>query len=64
MAISPAFALGEGNRNLLLIGIMSISPLIILRFFKFDKMDLFPRITKTAVTPWIQSEYKDDILWI
>lgn len=32
LAISPAFALGEGNRNLLLIGAMLISPLILLRY--------------------------------
>ena len=40
LAISPAFALGEGNRNLFLIGVMAISPIIILRFFEFDKLDL------------------------
>jgi hypothetical protein len=40
LAIAPAFALGEGNRNLLLIGVMSLSPLVILRNFEFDKMDL------------------------
>ncbi len=28
LATSPAFALGEGNRNLLLIGFMSLSPLV------------------------------------
>ena len=26
VAVSPAFALGEGNRNLLLIGAMCLSP--------------------------------------
>ena len=41
MAISPAIALGEGNRNLFLIGVMSISPIIILRFFEFDKEDVW-----------------------
>ena len=32
LAISPAFALGEGNRNLLLISGMLISPIILLRY--------------------------------
>lgn len=40
MAISPSFALGEGNRNLWLIGIMGISPVIILVYLRFDKLDL------------------------
>lgn len=40
MATSLAFALGEGNRNLLLIGVMGISPLIVLVNFRFDKSDL------------------------
>lgn len=30
LAVSPAFALGEGNRNLLLIGIMGLSPFFLL----------------------------------
>lgn len=32
LAISPSFALGAGNRNLLLIGVMSVTPLFILRY--------------------------------
>ncbi len=35
LAISPAFALGEGNRNLLLIGVMGVSPILILKYRKF-----------------------------
>jgi len=41
LAISPSFALGEGNRNLLLIGIMSFTPIIIISYFKFYKNDTF-----------------------
>ena len=40
LAVSPAFALGEGNRNLLLIGVMAISPLILIRYgklYRFNK---------------------------
>lgn len=32
LSVSPAFALGEGNRNLLLIGAMLITPIFILRY--------------------------------
>lgn len=40
LAISPAFALGEGNRNLLLIGMMSVSPLIFIINKKFYQSDI------------------------
>tara|TARA_B110000240_G_C13498361_1_gene452713 strand:+ start:815 stop:2032 length:1218 start_codon:yes stop_codon:yes gene_type:complete len=39
LAISPAFALGDGNRNLLLIGVMFISPIIILNYAKLDHIN-------------------------
>lgn len=32
VAVSPAFALGEGNRNMLLIGVMCLSPYFFIRF--------------------------------
>ncbi|TXD47757.1 hypothetical protein [Polaribacter sp. IC073] len=38
-AIAPSFALGEGNRNLLLIGVMSISPIIVIMYEKLDNDD-------------------------
>lgn len=40
-AISPAFALGEGNRNLILIGIMCLSPILIIAFNKYHKTDIW-----------------------
>lgn len=40
LSIAPAIFLGEGNRNLLLIGVMALSPLLILKYFKLDKIDL------------------------
>lgn len=40
-AISPAFALGEGNRNLFLIALMSISPLVIIYYKKLYPSDLW-----------------------
>lgn len=41
IAIAPAFALGEGNRNLMLIGIMFISPLIILMYPRISGSDIW-----------------------
>ena len=41
MATSPAFALGEGNRNVLLIGLMGASPLLVLAFKRFHKTDVW-----------------------
>ena len=36
MAISPAFVLGDGNRNLLLIGTIELSPIFILYFGRLE----------------------------
>lgn len=41
LTTSPAFALGEANRNLLLIGIMGLSPLLIIFFNNFQKSDIW-----------------------
>lgn len=41
LAISPAFALGEGNRNLLLIGIMALSPILILNYGRLDRKNIW-----------------------
>lgn len=40
MSVSPAFALGADNRNLLLIGVMCLSPLVILRYMEFRRRDI------------------------
>jgi hypothetical protein len=40
LSIAPAIFLGEGNRNLLLISIMFITPLFLLKYLKFDKIDI------------------------
>ncbi len=39
MAVAPAFALGAGNRNLFLIGVMVLSPLIVLKHHKLYSSD-------------------------
>ncbi|NOQ32164.1 MAG: hypothetical protein GQ570_13700 [Helicobacteraceae bacterium] len=41
MAIAPAIALGAGNRNLLLIGLMGISPIIILTSKRFKRSNVW-----------------------
>lgn len=41
LAVSPAFSLGVGNRNLLLIGVMSLSPILIIAFNKYHKTDIW-----------------------
>ena len=41
LAVSPAFALGDGNRNLLLIGVMGLSPIIILHYSRFDRINIW-----------------------
>ncbi len=41
IAITPAFALGEGDRNLLLIAVMSISPIILIAYKQFYKIDIW-----------------------
>jgi len=40
LAIAPAFALGEGNRNLLLIGVMLLSPIVLLKSQFLFRLDL------------------------
>lgn len=63
MAISPAFALGEGNRNLFLIGVMSISPIIILRFFEFDKLDFLLLLFLTTIAIFPSLSHPDTMRW-
>lgn len=41
IAVSPAIALGKGDRNLLLIGVMSFSPIIILLIFRIYFTDIW-----------------------
>ncbi len=41
LTISPAFALGDDNRNLLLIGMMFLSPTILLDYNQYQKCDVW-----------------------
>ena len=63
LAISPAFALGDNNRNLLLIGVMFLSPIIILKNIKLYHINsvlilfmgsivLFPLILHPETLRW------------
>lgn len=40
MATSPSFALGMGGINLLMIGVMALSPILIISYRKFIKLDV------------------------
>lgn len=63
MAISPAFALGKDNRNLLLIGTMFISPVVVLVFSSFDRSDfvLFLFLSSILVFPFLL--HPDTMRW-
>ena len=63
MAISPAITLGEGNRNLLLIGVMVISPFIILRHFKFDNMDLLLLLFLVTLIIFPLTNHPESMRW-
>jgi len=41
MAIAPAFALGDGNRNLFLIGVMTLSPVVLFKYHNFYKSEIW-----------------------
>ena len=41
MAIAPAIVLGDGNRNLFLIGVMVISPIIIMTSKRFKRSNVW-----------------------
>lgn len=62
-AISPAFALGESNRNLLLIGIMTLTPLVVLRYLEFDRSDFFLLLFLTVYVLCPYLHQPDSIRW-
>ena len=41
LAIAPSFALGEGNRNLLLIFLMGLSPLVLFKYRRYYKNEIY-----------------------
>lgn len=63
LAISPVFALGEGNRNLLLIGVMGLSPLIILKYLEFDINDLLLVLFIFAITIFPMLNQPESMRW-
>lgn len=40
LSVSPAIFLGEGNRNLFLISILFLTPIIFFRYFKIERIDI------------------------
>lgn len=49
LAIAPAFALGDDNRNLLLIGVMFLSPIIIFAYNQYQKLDVWILLTAASL---------------
>lgn len=50
LAIAPAFALGDDNRNLLLIVVMFLSPIIIIAYNQYQKFDVWILLTAASLT--------------
>lgn len=63
LMISPVFALGEGNRNLLLIGVMSIAPLTILRYLEFDKNDILLVLFSVSIVLFPMLNHPETMRW-
>lgn len=63
MAISPAFALGEGNRNLLLICIMGISPLVVLIYPHLDGNDFLLLLFMACIMLFPLMNHPESMRW-
>lgn len=63
LAVSPAFTLGEGGRNLLLIGVMSVSPLVIIRYPEFDRNDFLLLIFVIAIILLPMLRHPETLRW-
>ena len=63
MAISPAFALGEGNRNLLLIGIMCISPIVVLIYPRMDGNDFLLLLFMVCIILFPLMNHPESMRW-
>lgn len=53
LSVAPAIFLGEGDKNLFLIGLLFITPIIFLKYFKIEKIDilLFAFIISIVIIP-------------
>lgn len=63
LAVSPAFALGEGSRNLLLIGVMSLSPIIILNYGRFDRINTWLALFVASIILFPLIFHPESIRW-
>jgi hypothetical protein len=63
LAISPAFSLGDDNRNLLLIGVMFLSPILVLRYFKFDKKDMPLLVFLASIVVFPSLVHPETVRW-
>ena len=63
LAISPAFSLGDNNRNLLLIGVMFLSPILVLRYFKFYKKDMPLLVFLASIVVFPSLVHPETVRW-
>jgi hypothetical protein len=63
LAVAPAFALGEGNRNLFLIGVMAISPVIIISFKKYYLQDIWLLLFMVSIILFPLLNQPDSMRW-
>lgn len=64
MAVSPAFALGEGNRNLLLIGVMALSPIfLILTPIKIYRSDIWLLLFMISIILFPPINHPESMRW-
>ena len=63
MAVSPSFALGEGNRNLLLIGVMALSPLIIIKYGNFYRSDIWLLLFMASIVLIPPIAHPESVRW-
>ena len=63
LAVSPAFALGEGNRNLLLIGVMAISPFILITAKTFNRSNILLLLFMLSIVLFPPLFHPESIRW-
>lgn len=63
MSTSPAFALGNGNLNLLLVGIMALSPFAIIKYPEIDYKAIFFLVFITLIISFPLLNHPETMRW-
>lgn len=63
MSISPVFALDSDNKNLLLVSVMALSPIIIIRYLEFSKNDLLLIIFLIVIIIFTLLNHPQNMRW-